>query len=243
MFSGQRLSKSAAIIVFFPALLSLIALFSKPVSAGVGFQPVNPEELKMTSEPQAPGAPAIILFREVDRDDDRYRPHEDNYLRIKILTEEGRKNADVEIVFEKGFETIVGIHARTIKPDGTIVEFDGKTFEKTIVKGRSRSYLVKTFTLPNVEVGSIIEYYYTIDFKELYVFESHWILSQELFTRDAKFSLKPYTSSYNEFHLRWTWQQLPAGAEPKEGVRGVIECKHITSRRSRLRTSCLPRMS
>jgi hypothetical protein len=37
--------------------------------AGVGFQPVSPEELRMTSEPQAPGAPAIILYRQVDRDD------------------------------------------------------------------------------------------------------------------------------------------------------------------------------
>jgi hypothetical protein len=35
----------------------------------VGFQPVSPEELKMTSEPKVPGAPAIILYRQVDRDD------------------------------------------------------------------------------------------------------------------------------------------------------------------------------
>ena len=33
------------------------------------FRPVSPEELKMTSEPAAPGAPAIILYREVYRDD------------------------------------------------------------------------------------------------------------------------------------------------------------------------------
>jgi len=30
---------------------------------------VSPDELKLTSEPQAPGAPAIILYRQVDRDD------------------------------------------------------------------------------------------------------------------------------------------------------------------------------
>jgi transglutaminase-like putative cysteine protease len=191
--------------------------------AGIGFQPVNPEELKMTSEPLAPGAAAIILYRQVDRDDDRHTPHEDNYLRVKILTEEGRKYADVEIVFSKGFEDISNLRARTIKPDGSIVNFDGKVFEKTIVKSRGRAYLAKTFTLPDVEVGGIIEYYYTIDFKEYYVFESHWILSQELFTKDAKFSLKPYSSSYNEFHLRWSWHLLPPGAEPKEGPRGIVE--------------------
>lgn len=190
---------------------------------GIGFQPVRPEELKMTSEPQAPGAPAVILYRQVDRDDNRYTPHEDNYLRIKILTEEGRKYANVELAFEKGYENIVGLRARTIKPDGTIVEFDGKVFEKAIVKSRTSAYLVKTFALPDVEAGGIIEYYYTIDFKEHYVFESHWILSQDLFTRSAKFTLKPYSSSYNEFHLRWTWQQLPPGANPKQGPNAIVE--------------------
>ena len=55
----------------------------------------------MTSEPQAPGAPAIILYREVNRDDSGNTAHEDDYYRIKILTEEGRKYADIEIPFFK----------------------------------------------------------------------------------------------------------------------------------------------
>ena len=190
--------------------------------AGIGFQPVNPEELKMTSEPQAPGAPAIILYRQVDRTDDRYTPHEDNYLRVKILTEEGRNHANVEIVFLKGWEDITNIHARTIKPDGSIVDFDGKVFEKTVRKSRDEQALAKTFTLPDVQAGSIIEYFYTIDFKEYYVFESHWILSEDLFTKNARFSLKPYDHD-NQFHLRWTWQMLPQGAEPKQGIRGIVE--------------------
>jgi hypothetical protein len=31
-------------------------------------------------------------------------------------------------------------------------------------------YLVKTFTLPDVQVGSIIEYFYTIDLSEHYIY-------------------------------------------------------------------------
>src|ERR1700726_3318651 len=90
----------------------------------VGFQPVSPEELKMTSEPKAPGAPAIILFREVDRDDRGQTAHEDVYFRIKILTDEGRKYADIEIPFFKEEGTVVSIHARTIQQNGTIVDFN-----------------------------------------------------------------------------------------------------------------------
>ena len=127
----------------------------------VNFQPVSPDELKMTSEPKAPGAPAIILFREVDRDDRGQTAHEDVYFRIKILTEEGRKYADIEIPFFKYEGSIVNIHARTIDPDGSIVNFNGKAFDKSIVKARGVQYLAKTFTMPDVQVGSILEYYYT----------------------------------------------------------------------------------
>src|SRR5205823_14262314 len=71
---------------------------ARPVSAGDEWQPITPEELKMTREPKAPGAPAVILYRQVDRDDSSVRtPHEYNYVREKIFTEEGRRYANVEI--------------------------------------------------------------------------------------------------------------------------------------------------
>ena len=189
------------------------------VRAGLGFQPISPEELKMTSEPLAPGAPAIILYRQVDRDDNGKTSHEDNYIRIKILTEEGRKNADVEIPFIKGGDDVIRVRARTIRPDGSVAEFDGKVFEKTIQKARGFKYVAKTFTLPDVQVGGIIEYLFTYDFKEYSLYDSHWILSQELFTKAAKFSLKPFAGTFeNPFLLRWTWHDLPSGTpQPKEG--------------------------
>ncbi len=71
-------------------LAFLVTLLANP-SWAVNFQPVSPDELKMTSEPKAQGVPAIILFRQVDRDDRGHTAHEDVYFRIKILTEEGRK--------------------------------------------------------------------------------------------------------------------------------------------------------
>src|SRR5258705_9390772 len=72
-------------------LLALMWAAATPFAwAGPGFQPVSPDELKLTSEPQAPGAAAILLYRQVDRDDNGHTSHEDTYLRIKILTEAGR---------------------------------------------------------------------------------------------------------------------------------------------------------
>ena len=184
----------------------------RPVNAGDEWQPISPEELKMTSEPRAPGAPAIILYRQVDRDDSDARTcHEYNYVREKIFTEEGRKYADVEIPLVKGKWDIHNIKARTIRPDGSIVNFDGKIYEKEIVKARGIKFLAKTFTLSDVQPGSIIEYHYTIDFAEYQLFDSNWVLSDDLFSKKSKFTLKPY----NEWALQWSWPNgLPEGTKP-----------------------------
>jgi len=98
----------------------------------------------MTSEPLASGAPAIILWRQVDRDDRGETAHENNFVRIKILKEEGRKYADVEIPFFKSTgNNVVGIKGRTIRPDGSVVEYSGKVFDKSIVKAKGVKYMAK----------------------------------------------------------------------------------------------------
>lgn len=194
------------------------------VAMADGIPPVTPEELKMTSEPLAPGAPAIVLFRQVDRDDRGLTAHETDFVRIKILTEEGRKYADVEIPFVRSSgNNVVGIKARTIRADGSVVDYDGKVFDKQIIKAKGVKYMAKTFTLPEVQVGSVIEYSYTVDLPEYTLYDSHWILSDELFTKNAAFSLKPYTNDYIPFNVRWSWQGLPAGTDPpKEGPDHVV---------------------
>jgi len=182
--------------------------------------PISQDELKMTGEAKAPGAPAIILYRQVDRDDSNPRtPHEYNYVRTKILTEEGRKYADVEIPFVKGEFNIINIRARTVRPDGSTADFDAKVYEKEIVKARGLKYLAKTFTFPDVQPGCIVEYHYMIDFAEGYVFNSNWVLSDDLFTKGAKFTLKPYT----QWALQWMWPNgLPEGTKPPSNAEKLI---------------------
>ncbi|HKI11790.1 MAG TPA: DUF3857 domain-containing protein [Candidatus Acidoferrum sp.] len=202
-------------------ILLLSTLISAAARAGDEWQPIDPAELRMTSEPLAPGAPAIYLYRQVDRNDSGRTTHtEFNYVRIKILTEEGRKYANVEIPYSKAVTGIGGIRARTIHADGSIVNFEGKILENTIVKSKTVKYLAKTFAMPDAQVGSIIEYRYTYDFEDYYIYWSKWMLSEELFTKKAVFSLKPY----ERFAVQWNWPVgLPAGTEPpKQGPDLVV---------------------
>jgi hypothetical protein len=164
--------------------------------------PVTPEDLHSTEEPAAPKAPAIYLYRQVDRNDSSH--WERVYVRIKILTEEGRSQGNVVIKFDKERESIRDIDARTIRPDGSIVNFDGAVYEKPLLEGRGMRVATKTFSLPDVQPGYIIEYRYERQFSFLYVFSSEWIVNADLYTKLAKFSFDPYRG----FTLRAT---TPAG--------------------------------
>ncbi|MGA9353891.1 MAG: DUF3857 domain-containing protein [Terriglobales bacterium] len=199
------------------ASLLIVSVVLPSASWAIDFQPPSPDEMRMTSEPKAPGATAVILFREVDRDDNELSAYEDEYVRVKILTEEGRKYADVEIPYWKGNLKITKFHARTVKPDGSIVMFEGKPIDKTIVKAHGAKILAKTFTMPDVTVGSIIEYMYRIEYSGDYVFDSHWIVSDELFTKNAKFSLKPAA----HFQLKVHWNGLPPDLRPLQEKRDI----------------------
>jgi len=130
----------------------LLLLVSLPAFAQSWIQPTA-EELKMTAEPAAPSAAAIYLYRE-ERADDKVHMHS-LYVRMKILTEEGKKYADVELVYDhrRSF-SIRAVDGRTIHSDGTVIPFTGKPYDKVLEKTRTVSYQAKVFTLPDVQVGS-----------------------------------------------------------------------------------------
>ena len=208
------MKQGSARLVALAALLSLA--FTMPARAD-DWLPISPADLQMKSEPKAPKAAAIYLYRRIERDDSI--SSESVYSRIKVLTEEGREYANVEIVYLKGTAMIRGLQARVIHPDGSIVDFDGTVYEKPILKARGVKQMSKSFTLPNVEVGSIIEYRYRRTMPARYAYNSRWLLSADLFTRHAEFSLRPEPS----LNLRWSWPLgLPPDTKPPAKERGLI---------------------
>jgi hypothetical protein len=203
-----------------------VALWRTGTVNGDEWKPISQEELKMTTLPEAPGAPAVYLYRQVDRNDagiQRARgATEYNYVRIKVLAEEGRDQANVVIPYEKGRTSVSNIRARTIQPNGKITEFDGKVFDQVVEKKKGEKVQAKTFTLPDVHAGSIIEYHFNIDFDDYRIFESYWLLSESLFTKQAIFTLKPFQEY--PWNVQWSWPAgLPKGAEqPKEGPDHIV---------------------
>jgi hypothetical protein len=148
-------------------------------------------ELAMTSDPAAPGAEAVILNRSeyVDIPDHFHRVYE----RIKILTKQGKADySDVAIPYEAGETAIRAIAGRTIEPNGTVVPFTGQPHDKEVLKSGGVRMMEKVFSMPEVQVGSIVEYQWEIQYDDGYIFPPHFYLQQRLYTHEAHFDFKPF---------------------------------------------------
>jgi transglutaminase-like putative cysteine protease len=200
--------------------------------------PINPQELQMKEFPAAPGAPAVQLYYAEFRDDE----HDDQYVyrRIKILNEKGiEKYADVEIP-EDPYETVGNIKARTIHPDGKIIDFNGETFEKTVMKTRDYKFHARTFALPEVTVGSIIEYRYRIALGGWVTTLGYtWELQHDLYTVKERFDIQATTRYVlfegamtrhpnDTYGLSYSYSNMPKNIRPKGvGNRVTLEMENV----------------
>lgn len=129
-------------------------------AAGEEWRPLDPDHLSLKAAVVEPNADAEAIFWDIRVDDggqnDLVLSH---YVRIKIFTERGReKHSKIDIPYISGVK-IKDVAARTIKPDGSIVELlKDDIIEKTVVKVSGLKLRTKTFAFPGIEPGAIIEY-------------------------------------------------------------------------------------
>jgi hypothetical protein len=193
--------------------ISVLVLLAVPRSLRAQeWQPISPEDLALKDNPKSPGDSAMILYREVEENDQKGFLRE--YVRIKIFKQEGLEFANVRTVpYRPEEESIVVLKGRTIHPDGSITEFSGHTAQESAARSRSSNETVTAFALPEVTVGSIIEYHYTIQANHTAAecdpdnpasncefHNSSWPVAQELFQREVHFSFVPREkNSFNIF--------------------------------------------
>src|SRR6185295_3447361 len=146
-------------------LLCLFAALTAPaLASGEDWKPIDPAQLALKSSVVEKEADAEGLFWEVKMDDN---PEGDliftHYLRVKVFTDRGRESqSKIDLLYGKLYGSeikISDIAARTIKTDGTIIELKKEDiFDRTVVKTSGLKYKAKSFAMPGVEPGCIIEY-------------------------------------------------------------------------------------
>lgn len=143
----------------------------------------------MKDNPASPGADAMILYRESMVNATESSVTE--YVRIKVFTQKGVTEGDLEIPFQSGQSDIRGLRARTIEPDGKIENFEGKPYDKVVAKAGGLRVMAKVATLPHVTPGCIIEYKYKEQFDPNFYVSLGWTVQGRKFTRYARFSITP----------------------------------------------------
>ncbi|HQZ83407.1 MAG TPA: DUF3857 domain-containing protein [Pyrinomonadaceae bacterium] len=179
----------------FAALLLFAFSASVYAQKGAAWRPIAPADLQATKPVVEPDADAEALLWETridDSSDDKLTRR--NYVRIKIFTERGReKFAKVDIPFRKGRTKIKDIAARVVKPDGTAIELAEKDiFEREIVRGNGVKVLAKSFAIPNIEPGVIVEYQYRESFEDGSFSGGRFYLQKDIPVRDLVYYYKPY---------------------------------------------------
>ncbi len=147
----------------------LLSFHSQTIFSQNEWKPVSQNELQMKTPQIEADADAEALLWEVYVTDEEsggtLQTVLNHYLKIKIFNDRGRDAfSKVDIPYGKisnvGLNVkIKNIAARTIKPDGSIIELkDSDIFERDVVKGDGIKLKAKSFAMPGIEPGSIIEY-------------------------------------------------------------------------------------
>ena len=180
--------------------LPLLLAITSPALLLAQFQQPTSEELKMTADPKAPGAAAVYLYREeITNEIDHFHSV---YERIKVLTEKGKELATVTIPYIPGADKITKIEGRTIHADGTIVPLTVKPDDLMTFKIADFQENSIVFTLPSVEVGSILEYRYRYSYNYLiYMPAPTWWIQQPYFVHREHYSFRPTFSGLHEVQI------------------------------------------
>jgi hypothetical protein len=156
-----------------------------------------------------------------------------------VLSEKGKELATVEVPYLSSGTKITDIKARTIHADGTVILLEGKPADVLISKTKTKTgenFQVdqKVFTLPSVEVGSILEYRYEVRYDDDRYSSPSWEIQRPYFVHKAHYLFTPFagftpgnhTSSYLlDEHGRvinsliW-WPKLPPGVSIKTDIGG-----------------------
>jgi hypothetical protein len=144
----------------------------------------------MTADAKAPGVDAVYFnIEEIANDPMHFQSF---YARIKVLTEKGKELATQEVPYLKGNFKIADVKGRTIHPDGTVIPLMVKPEDLLVAKNGERQVEKKVFTLPSVEVGSILEYRYELRYDDNTYSSPTWEIQQKYFVHKAHYEFTPF---------------------------------------------------
>jgi hypothetical protein len=204
----------------FARLFALLAVsvFGFNAAQAQQWKPLDPAHVALKAPVVEKDADAEALLWEVyinDASDDTYEFV--HFLRVKIFTERGKESqSKIDIPYFNGAQ-VKDVSGRTIKADGSIVELKkDAVFDREVVRFGGLKLKAKSFAMPGVEPGAIVEYRY----RE--VFRGGANYQQLQFQRDipvhvVRYYLKPHPLAVNPMRTMTFQGQTPGFQKDKDG--------------------------
>ncbi|MBK7705827.1 MAG: DUF3857 and transglutaminase domain-containing protein [Acidobacteria bacterium] len=177
--------------------------------AQIEWRPVSQAELDAKAPVVEPDADAEAIFWEVRLDDEKKKKlFYSHYVRVKIFTERGReKFAKFDIPFMKD-TTVEEVAARVIKPDGSVISLSpGDIFERDIIRAGKYVIRAKSFAVPGIEPGVIVEYQYKETLKGDSADNERLVFQRDIPIQRITYFVRPY----KDRSLRVSWRNMPEG--------------------------------
>ncbi len=156
MKSFRILKLSLALLSYGFLITQAFGLFSPR------FEPLNESDLQIQQGIVDPEADIEYIVSDTDYDDTDSGTDVEYYLKLKVFTERGVDELDkIDLLYTKNSK-IGAFFAKISYPNGTSKELNRKDlFDRTIIKSGGYESKVKSFPLPNLVPGCIVEYKYT----------------------------------------------------------------------------------
>ena len=180
-----------AISLFLILLLASMACFAdEPVT----WLPITQADREMKTPVVDPTADAEAIFWDITIDD-KLRSYlvYNHYVRVKIFTERGRERfAKMDLPFGKG-KKVEDVAARVIRPDGSIVVLQpSEIFEREIVRSNKLKVWAKSFAVPGIEPGAIVEYKYSETYKNNSAGGQRLLLQRDIPMQKMSYHIRPF---------------------------------------------------
>jgi len=183
-------------------LILTLVLFNLAIVTGhaqnytTEFGKVAKDEMDLVTYDKDTSAEAIVLF-DIGMSyfvlrDNRFNLIFEQSKRIKILKEAGLNYAEIEIPFYRNgdiFESIYDLEAFTYNTENGILSKIQLDLSNTHDEKINEYWMSKKFAMPNVKVGSIIEYRYKLSSQDVFGFRD-WSFQEKIPTIYSSFIAK-----------------------------------------------------
>ncbi len=202
------------------AALALLYLLTLPLSA-VEWAPISESNLSLTEPRIQSDADAETVFYEVWLEDNMQGTMPQmvvtTYLRIKVYTDRGaEEHSTVDLTTTRRDARLTNVRGRTIKSNGEVIELENAAvFERDVVKTGDRRVRTKSFSLPNVGAGDMIEYQWRAFYDNAWSNYQRLHFQGELPTWLIRYHVKPNADA-NQIGYRMQSQKFNSENTPFE---------------------------